>query len=1179
MSVKINQTGVRDGERIVGVGKQCRGSIIQVRGLYPPSIHWIEQLSYTCLRDEYSSYKFFSSMSTDERKKWLDENCTDNEDLYMEDVIGLRVKFIKLCGDFFNSLSEDIINYLLNGNPDSDDGYFNIYDVYSMFPRKPGSKARKHTLIFRPSNWSLLTDNDILNEYSGLFIDIENSLFGEKTLDRVELDSTYLCRVDKMDKIAILTSKKQPILTYERVLNICSSYASTDEINKVHSIINRMPPSFHKSLIQKLIRTRATSVEHEHSIWSASSVLLASICTLITHPGSFVPNIQRFVSGKESVFKRVAVSICEDSFIEDSSTIMVLYTCALLSQQHDDWIPSDRVLDLLVTSSIYALNTDCMYYYRWKEFSDTEMPLSCMYLSYVILSEIKSFQGDIMMVGSIAENNCKKDKTVKCRDSYTMKLVHAIDHHSFTMIAHFMPYTQTSYDGLFKKIWQEVVGVNRRKEEHFEYMKTMEDNDFVKSVRFAQKSVWDIKCGDKKYINESRGEIVYNYSLDRSWLAGLIGNIDVKLRRINVIVSLRTDDILEFNVIKRPSRGEKTVVKLSDNDKIEAVDKVKKILLDKGVRVKSSTIPILNGCKIYFDKRYIVEFPDKKRVDWDDFRDMKYKFSLYDSSIDLSNYKDWISTSINYTSEVSVYLEADIHLNSILERYDIIVLKRLQMYLIGYKSIISLHPIGRDGKGSEYSVSCEDTAVNHILCAICTLYPSVLERVSEGFKVKCGPVMWIIRDRMTCLINKRLYIQNSNDIGWSKNIGDSRELWEHQKDSVSQMIERYKKGNIIWIQMGMGKTLIVLSYIKYLCENNKMPKYCVYTLPTSAIDSVKREIVNYGIECNEIDMRKNKKNNRLRPFCINLIRHDHMRMNGMDDQLRDLSHDMFFICDEFHLCLCNKTIRTSLSLEIAKLSKDFIAMSGTILNSHDSISDLISWLELVVEFEVTPSNYQVAVGSLVSKRVELDISIKNIDIDLTEVTDSSIMNRYKEVVPVKLGGVSDSFDMTEAISLCYKSVIESMVNDIVLYVKDGKIPFVVTKDYSQQEVLCSKLTGKGIKRIHLIKNDRPLTLSYTDKTDIQVVITTSRQSSGYTLTKCFIMLTSVYYSKQATRDQLEGRLIRIGQKHPKVYIVTYHMGILSYIHEKYEHTKSITEALKGFAKEVGVEQMDISQLM
>jgi len=110
--------------------------------------------------------------------------------------------------------------------------------------------------------------------------------------------------------------------------------------------------------------------------------------------------------------------------------------------------------------------------------------------------------------------------------------------------------------------------------------------------------------------------------------------------------------------------------------------------------------------------------------------------------------------------------------------------------------------------------------------------------------------------------------------------------------------------------------------------------------------------------------------------------------------------------------------------------------------------------------------------------------------------------------------------------------------------------------------------------IHLITRHTPITLEYGDTSNIKIVITTPSHNAGYTLTKFRIMLQTVYFSNQATRDQLEGRLNRIGG-YPEIRIITVHAGILSYINSRYERVRSLAEAMKGFANEINIDYEDL----
>jgi hypothetical protein len=524
------------------------------------------------------------------------------------------------------------------------------------------------------------------------------------------------------------------------------------------------------------------------------------------------------------------------------------------------------------------------------------------------------------------------------------------------------------------------------------------------------------------------------------------------------------------------------------------------------------------------------------------------------------------------TTGNGIEVDASQKLDTVITKLSLNVLRRICMYLTGYKSEIELYKIGRDGLGVELSVNLDDIGVNHFLCTLCVLYPAALMKTSSGFKVKNGPLMWSIKDRI--LKSMAILIQHlSKDAeketpfsGWKLIPGDNRKMWDHQRDTVNTMIRRHnngKKGNIISIPTGMGKTLIVMEFIRYLTDNNQFPSTCVYTLPPSAVDSIKVELDMFGIPYHEIDMRlaSHIENKSLKKYVVNLIVHDHMRLNGMDEQLRDATADMFFIVDEFHKTM-NDSIRTSLALEICRLSSNFIAMSGTIV-LNTNVQAVINWLEQVVDFEVTTHNYFVAIGAMISKRVYTNIIVERIPIDV--VMSNEEKEVYSHLVPHKLGGIAPNINLRAAMTLCYEACTLRMIDDILFYVGINEIPFVVANNIKHQHQIRSNLQAKGVSNVYLIGKDTPLTLNPGDQTDIQVVITTPTHSAGYTMTKCKVMIQTVTLGNQLTRDQLEGRLVRISQTSPNVVILTYHTGVLTYILNNYEKARTLSSLIKGFA--------------
>jgi len=86
--------------------------------------------------------------------------------------------------------------------------------------------------------------------------------------------------------------------------------------------------------------------------------------------------------------------------------------------------------------------------------------------------------------------------------------------------------------------------------------------------------------------------------------------------------------------------------------------------------------------------------------------------------------------------------------------------------------------------------------------------------------------------------------------------------------------------------------------------------------------------------------------------------------------------------------------------------------------------------------------------------------------------------------------------------------------------------------------------------------------------DYKVVITTIRKSEGYTLTRLKAMVTGVYPSNNAAREQIEGRINRIGQKAKEIEIRIVHTGILTYIFQKHKDARNLSAILQTLADDI-----------
>lgn len=363
-----------------------------------------------------------------------------------------------------------------------------------------------------------------------------------------------------------------------------------------------------------------------------------------------------------------------------------------------------------------------------------------------------------------------------------------------------------------------------------------------------------------------------------------------------------------------------------------------------------------------------------------------------------------------------------------------------------------------------------------------------------------------------------------------------------------------------------------------------MPRYVVYTLPSSAIKSIIHEIQAFGFAANLIVPTKNANAHPLikhvkRPgksdvdeFTVNLIEHDHLRL--CEESLSAIAPQAVFIIDEVHKAL-NETKRTSVALSLSHLAEEFIALTGTPIIDSNTYK-LIWWLEQIVPFEVNERNFWVAANGMVAKKVNTGVLVEREEV--IAKMESAEKEKYLKLVPPGLGGKNGNFsnhDLSSALQLCYEACTKDMVELTYKCVKEGKGVMLVAHTVSHQTKLQRGLIQKGIKESDIFLLSAGNSIFLTDDTvkekkehDYKVVITTIRKSEGYTLTRLNVMITCVYPSNNATREQIEGRINRIGQKSKSVSFYTVHVGLLSYILKKHKDARNLSAVLETLADEI-----------
>lgn len=1184
----INFTGVRDGEVVCGTNpNQSKGVEMRVR--HDRLYHPLEKAAEHLIRDKFNHLAFFRAMSYEERVAWIDANVATygarNKENHLSDDVneGLCVKFIRIeCRHWSDRLGQDEIEKLMKGNPADPDGYWPIKEIYeSLRPKDKTTKATHHNLIFRPENWQVKsTGGD--TQYNGAVVIRHDSVCYDNTrvLTLPYGTSFQFKTTNSGETIALLYDKPLAPTRMSDLMPLIAECLSKEEYQQCDAIaqlMSQFTPSAYKSLMQKIIRTRCCGVSHDNVVYSARAFLLMTLARLALHAGAFNPNTQRFISGFESATKRLAVIIQEDSCVANQHDLTRLLIDALIKKNDLSWMPPLQHFTHFFRVALEALDSwHYLEYTTHKDFGHDKLGQVDV-INYVLLKEIGSMPGDIAFFSDIAKHGAVI-KTCTSPMIWVMPLIHCIDQHCNTSIAHFMPYAdkqqQTShpFENLFSQIWYDLSSYNGRKGS------ALATSQFIESVRFAQECIfqqkYSVSCSELTPADMPE-EQEFMYRIDTTWLAGLIGPIEVELRNnVRAIVVLRVDNIDEMIVIRKPTcRGASSSSDLTMQQKEHAISLAKE-LLQEGVALKHIPATLQSqfaGARVLLDDDYHIMVNGEKKL-WSDATEIKQKLTLYDPGM-IDDYKQWCRAAAASFKNGDGYVARDAvsKLETILSRYSQNVLKRLYMYMSNYRPVIKLYDISRDGSSVKLDVSYDDIAVNHLLCAICVLFPHTLALVKDGFQVK-NALLWSIRD----LVKKQI-VHVPHVRGWKIEQCERPAMMSHQEDSLKEMTKKNeagKRGHAIFIDVGLGKTRISMEFLAWLVAHDKMPRFAVYTAPPAAIINAEKEFAAFGIPFCRMVTRENKlqKDHLLQEYKINILEHDQMRRTEIYSQLKASARDMLFIVDEFHMTTACNTIRSSIALEISRLSYDFIAMTGTLIR-NESVAELIPWLEQIVDFYVNHHNYLVAFGALISRKANTGV-IVNMSRDEAPF-EKQEQEDYYAMIPPKLGGSSASkMNFQKVIHLCYMAMTRRMILTIVEQVERGEIVFVLTHNIAHQEEIKQALIERLVVAEHeifLINAQQSLTLKPEDTTPIKVILTTLKHTMGYTLTKCRVSITGVYPSNQATRTQFEGRTNRLGQLSPSVEIITIHCGLLSYMLACYARAKSYADALKEFASYVDID--------
>eukprot|EP01064_Diplonema_japonicum_P003243 TRINITY_DN12119_c0_g1_i1.p1 TRINITY_DN12119_c0_g1~~TRINITY_DN12119_c0_g1_i1.p1 ORF type:complete len:1280 (+),score=252.81 TRINITY_DN12119_c0_g1_i1:35-3841(+) len=1242
----LRVTGGVCGDMLVGCAKGTRGGLIQLVGdkntIVKPIKCCLDMMKEDkTIWDEFlvklAKVERYAGLDTKAREKkvWKEAKDVSTNLPVSQGVEGMRIRVLSLPQTIVERVDEANMQRIL----EKEDGW-RVQDLLAIDGLSvPGST--KPSLVFLTGWWKVTTDTTMVPvdknlDFSGTCIDITSgaqyadTLLIPDTVTHMYVLTNFASKYRKTTKGYVRDGDGTDIGFLVPPMNAKRPGFEVvgNEKTALDEAFNHFGTGIFKSALQKMIRFTPKNVCLPSGASIPGDVVVRYLfCRLRDSNGQFVPDIQRWVGGVESLAKRGAVSGFEDSNPSlDASGVASLFSGALLAQRVPSWKPCQETQEKWLATLLKLYNSPTAATYSIKAglalkpytLPDSENPIQA---SSAILDELRSFQGDLALTRNTAHLYTTKKAlattTYKARPATMPLPEHAIDQHVNPNIVYLFPYPiefglgapGAPFKPLLSEFFVEVTGVNPRKTN----ANGFEARGFVKKCRSVQTTFRKILQATPT-PRKSIKTMTVQEEVDSSWIAGMVGVVNVgKVNGVAMVVTLSVEDPLKLVAVRAPARGA-TDNMLHDAERQEEAKLRCKNMLKKGVamnNIRPAPHSSLASCEavLHCDEdnnpeSFSVRAKGGKLTPWDEAKSLKLTIPVH-KPLPVN-----LDTAVNYSGD-GVEEDFEEKLKEILDKTDKKVTRRSLMYISENKTRFRMSNVSRDGGGTEGAVVKEDIGVYQLLMNISVVCPVAVAPVRHhpfSFAVKSLPMLWRVRRLITEHLSTT---ETSEASAWPSDIDDrlNRVVMPHQKEALQDMINAHHRklhGNFLYIPPGMGKTLIVMLYIRWLAQNNRLPPYVVYTLPKSAMKSVLHEIVALGMPVTVVRPVKSKQVVKLAKelfegvdpdlvkvddkaemtkYRIIMAEHDDLRL--CEERLTGLASEGFlFINDEVHKTLATTTKRTSVALELATLSREFIALTGTPIISS-SAYPLIGWLQRIAPFTVTGTNFWVAANSMIAHTVSTGVCVERHD--STPVFSNIALKKYLKHVPSALicqehpGANANPRpeDWRVAAEMCYDLCDVKMIEQTVKDISKGVM--LVVRDKAHQARIVKALLGKKIAKEDIFalggdpkgSVDSAPSIFLTSQAvraksvkPYRIAVIPVRMAEGYSLTHLTTFITSVYPCNNSTREQLEGRINRISQEAKEVTYYTYHCGVLSYIHKNHLKAHDLSAALKSMAKVV-----------
>jgi hypothetical protein len=393
--------------------------------------------------------------------------------------------------------------------------------------------------------------------------------------------------------------------------------------------------------------------------------------------------------------------------------------------------------------------------------------------------------------------------------------------------------------------------------------------------------------------------------------------------------------------------------------------------------------------------------------------------------------------------------------------------RRLLFFLDKKGTILCLPKVGMNGGSSSNDPTnpdadvmiAEDLRVFHLLKEMTRYFPGALRYVSFGlFHIPYEPLRWElasrIRQQLTECRAKVDPVDKSKDKThqWPLDkIGDSRPLMPHQTDILNNLIARENSGmraHFLMDRCGTGKTRSASEYLLWYLKHmnvhapHNMPKYVFYVAPPATIgpENVPAELAQSKWPLHTwVPLQDKKRSTKPKPYHINLIKHDHVRL-CVDEMLQYLSDgDGVLFIDEAHECL-GKSQRAACVKRASHTAARLACISGTPV-IHTDLMEAVPFVSQMVAYTVNRNNIWTASQSMTAFAPPPDWKEKDVTVTAT-LTESEKLE-YRKSMPIALGGIltkAESKDILRGSAIvkqaCTRKMIESVEPGTVVWAID-----------------------------------------------------------------------------------------------------------------------------------------------